>query len=250
LDLEDGRVYYYFTLIVLSLVVTAVRGMRRSRTARALIGARDNDQAAQSFGINLVRTRLTAFAASGLIAALAGALFAFHQHGVPAIAYAPEVSVRMFLISVIGGLGAVSAPLFGIFFFEGVLSLFALPPEFAFLATGGGGLIIVLLAPGGLAQVFFNGRDAILRSIARRNRIVVPSLLADVAAASTSLAARSAIAPKLRPGGGSAFVPERYGLNDQWGLRTGDGGVREPEEEALGIGDVRGAEADKEEVIG
>ncbi|MGH2812689.1 MAG: ABC transporter permease subunit, partial [Actinomycetota bacterium] len=250
LDLENGRVYYYFTLAVLSLVFVAVMGIRRSRTARALIGARDNEQAAQSFGINLVRSRLTAFAASGLIAALAGSLFAFHQHGVPAIAYAPEVSVRMFLISVIGGLGAVSAPLFGIFFFEGVLSLFSPSPAVAFLATGGGGLAILLLAPGGLAQVAFNLRDAILRSIARRNRIVVPSLLADVTAVSRVAATRSPIAPKLRSGGGSAFVPKRYELQDQWGLTASDGDLSKPEEEALGVGDVRSAEADEEEVVG
>ena len=221
LDMEDDRTFYYFTLVVLIFVVTAVVGLRRSRMARALIAARDNEQAAQSFGINLLTARLTAFAVSGLIAALAGALFAFHQHGVRAISYAPEVSVRMFLIAVIGGLGGVWAPLVGVTLFEGVLTIVTTNPVVTFLATGGGGLAVLLLAPGGLAQVIVNMRDSILRSIARRSRIVVPSLLADVDP--TLETPRVPIAPKLKPGGGGAFVPRRYEVGGQWALDGEDG---------------------------
>jgi branched-chain amino acid transport system permease protein len=237
-DLEDQRVFYYSTLALLALVVTAVAGLRRSRTARALIAARDNEEAAQSFGINLVGSRLIAFAISGFIAALAGALFAFHQHGVQAIAFAPEVSVRMFLITVIGGLGAVSAPLIGVALFHGVLTLISTNPLVGFLATGGGGLLLLLVAPGGLAQMIFDVRDTILRSIARRQRIVVPSLLADVKVDAGVIRERHPIAPKARPGGGAAFVPRRYEVAGQWALsgkaQQPDGEDAAREEEDVG----------------
>lgn len=62
---QDERVFYYLTLLVLGLVTVAVVGIRRSRTARALIASRDNDRAAQAFGIDLVRARLETFAVSG-----------------------------------------------------------------------------------------------------------------------------------------------------------------------------------------
>ena len=216
IDFDHHRVFYYFTLAVLILVVLGVLGLRRSRMARALIAARDNEHAAQSFGINLVRSRLVAFGISGFIAALAGALFAFHLHGVQAVAYAPEVSVRMFLITLIGGLGAVSAPIIGAVLFEGILALISTSPIVAFLATGGGGLLLLLISPGGLAQLIFNTRDTILRSIARRHRILVPSLVADVKADADMSHERHPIAPKQRPGGGSAFVPRRYAVAGQW----------------------------------
>jgi len=217
-DFDHQRIFYYFTLSVLILVVLGVLGLRKSRTARALIAARDNEQAAQSFGINLVRSRLVAFALSGFIAALAGSLFAFHQHGVQSVAYAPEVSVRMFLITIIGGLGAVSAPLIGVVLFEGVLTLISTNPVVGFLATGGGGLLLLLISPGGLAQLLFNARDTVLRSIARRQNILVPSLVADLKLDGEVGHERHPIAPKQRPGGGSAFVPRRYSVGGQWAI--------------------------------
>ena len=70
-----------------------------------------------------------------------------------------------------------------------------------------------------------NMRDSILRSIARRSRIVVPSLLADVDP--TLETPRVPIAPKLKPGGGGAFVPRRYEVGGQWAL-DGEDGEKEP----------------------
>jgi hypothetical protein len=48
------------------------------------------------------------------------------------------------------------------------------------LASGVGVLLLLWLLPGGLAQVFYSTRDAMLRAIAHRRGIVVPSLVADV----------------------------------------------------------------------
>ena len=229
MSLEDQRVYYYLCLVVLALVVVAVVGLRRSRTARALIAARDNDQAAQSFGINLVRLRLSAFAISGFFAALAGGLFAFHQHAVSATAFAPEVSVTMFVMAVIGGLGSVAGPLIGTAFYT-ILKIFSVSPLIEFFATGAGGLLILLFIPGGLSQLVYGIRDSILRRVASRHRIVVPSLVADTAASAEG--ARAPILPKRGAAGGEAFVPVRYRLEDQWLLGAtkiddgSDGGQR------------------------
>ena len=56
-----------------------VRGLRRSRTGRVLIGVRENERAAQAYGVNVTSAKLTAFAVSGFLAAFAGALFVHHQ---------------------------------------------------------------------------------------------------------------------------------------------------------------------------
>ena len=176
LDASNETVFYYLALAVLGLCVLAVVGMRRSRTARALIACRDNDRAAQSFGINLVRARLETFAVSGLLAALAGGLFAYQQGGVSSGNFGPEVSLTLFLMVVIGGLGSIAGPLLGAFLVGG-LTIFMPTYVGAFSAA----LVLVILgfAPGGLTQAAFAGRDAMLRRIAVRHRIRVPSLLAD-----------------------------------------------------------------------
>lgn len=176
LDGANETVFYYLALAMLALVTVAVVGMRRSRTARALIACRDNDRAAQSFGINLVRARLETFAVSGLFAAFAGGLFAYQQGGVAAGDFAPDMSLTMFLMVVIGGLGSIAGPMLGAFLVGG-LTIFL--PGYVGVFSAALVLVILSAAPGGLSQLVFSIRDALLRRIAVRNRIRVPSLLAD-----------------------------------------------------------------------
>jgi branched-chain amino acid transport system permease protein len=216
LDLEDQRVFYYLVLLVLVATVLAVAGLRRSRTARALLAARDNEPAAQAFGISVLRARLQAFALSGFLAAFAGGLFAYQQAGVRADSFSVEQSLLVFTYTVIGGLGSLGGPLLG-FALLVVLSLVVTAPTIADLVNGLGGVLLLLLAPGGLAQVALDVRDALLRRIAARNGIAVPGLGSRDRVTGDGPAP---ITPKVRPGGGEVFVPQRYALDDQWALAT------------------------------
>lgn len=211
---DDQRVFYYLCLAVTLGVTLAVLGMRRSHTARGLIAARDNEQLAQSFGINLTRARVGAFAISGAISALAGGLLAYQQQGVPAAAFGVPLSRTIFLYAIIGGLGSVAGPIIG-FVYYAVPLLLTLPGLVLLLLAGPAGLLLLLLAPGGIGQLLFDARDNWLRKVARRQRIRVPSLLADTAAEEEEPAP---LAPKARPGGGTAFVPIRYHLPAQWAV--------------------------------
>lgn len=216
LDLEDQRVFYYLALGVLVATCVAVAGLRRSRTARVLLGARDNEPAAQAFGISVLGARLQAFALSGFLAAFAGGLFAYQQAGVRADSFSVEQSLIVFVFTVIGGLGALGGPLLG-FTLLVLLSLLVTSPTVTTLVVGLGGVALLLLAPGGLAQVALGARDALLRRIAARHDIAVPGLGERDRLAHEDAAP---ITPKVRPGGGVVFVPQRYALEDQWALST------------------------------
>ena len=214
LDLDDQRPFYYFALVFLVLATAVVVGLRRSRTARALIAARENEPAAQSFGINLLRARLGAFAVSGFLAAVAGGLFAYSQNGINLSSYGADQSIKMFLMVVIGGLGSVAGPLIGAVYI-GFADIFAKDlPLFSTGATGLLSIVLLLFAPGGLGDVAFRIRDAMLRRVADRYRIDVPSLVADRA----ERGSRAGIAPKIRPGGGTVFIPRRYSAVGQWSV--------------------------------
>lgn len=209
LDLSGARAFYYFAVAVLALAVASVISMRRSRTARALIAARDNPAAAQSFGIDLTRARLGAFAVSGFLAAVAGALLAYQEGGVRALAFTPERSIGLFTFAVIGGLGSVSGPLLG-FALAGLLSLLSASQLIVGLSTGMGGLVLLLLLPGGLAQLVTTLRDGWLRRVARRHRLDVPGLLGRA----RDTDARAPIVPPRA----DAVPGPRYDLDDQWAL--------------------------------
>ena len=180
-DIESETRFYFLCLIVLGLVLVVVRGVRRSRTGRVLIAIRENDSAARSFGINTTRTNLACFALSGFIAAVAGVLLVHQQTGLQVGAgnlYLPEESLRVFSMVVIGGLGSLPGVLLGAAYIWG--TEYFLPGQWSFLATGAGLLLVLMVLPGGLGAVLYDTRDWLLRQIAKRRGLVVPSLVADV----------------------------------------------------------------------
>lgn len=173
----DERAFYYLCVVVLAVSVMAATSLRRTRTGRVLIAMRDNERTAQSFGINLVRVRLATFAISGAMAAVAGFLFAAHQYTVRASSFGADVSIRIFLVAIIGGLGSVSGVLLGATYF-GIASILIGGVAGQLLASSLGVLLVLIFFPGGLGALAYRGRDAWLRRIALRYRIFVPSLLA------------------------------------------------------------------------
>jgi branched-chain amino acid transport system permease protein len=180
-DIETETRFYFLCLIVLGLAIIVVRGVRRSRTGRVLIAIRENDSAARSFGVHTTRTNLACFALSGFLAAVAGVLLVHQQTGLQVGAgnlYLPQESLRVFSMVVIGGLGSLPGVLLGAAYVWG--TQYFLPGQWTFLATGAGLLLILLVLPGGLGAVLYDVRDWLLRQVAKRRGLVVPSLVADV----------------------------------------------------------------------
>ena len=207
IDTEDERAFYYVCVAGLVAAVLVAQGLRKTRTGRVLIAMRDNERAAQSFSINLVRTRLATFAISGFLAGFAGVLYAHHQHGVTQSAFAPEQSIQMFLMAVIGGLGSVTGALLGAIYL-GTVNLVIGGTAGRLLASGAGVLAVLLFYPGGLGAALYSARDAWLRRIAIRDRIFVPSLVGDFRVLDGE---RVAIAPREEPVTVTYRVPSRIG---------------------------------------
>jgi branched-chain amino acid transport system permease protein len=178
IEMTSETAMFYGCLAVLALALVMVVGLRRSRTGRVLIAIRENERAARAYGVNATRTSLAAFALSGFLAAVAGALYVQQQTGLNAAPYLPQRSLELFTMVVIGGLGSLPGALLGATYVHGVD--FFLPAEWQFLATGAGLLLVLLLFPSGLGGVLADVRDTALRKVAARRGLVVPSLLADV----------------------------------------------------------------------
>jgi branched-chain amino acid transport system permease protein len=188
LDLENDRTFYFVCLSFLLVAMLAALAFRRNRSGRVLIAARDNQRAAPAYAVNLVRTRLAAFAVSGGIAGLAGVLLVYAQHNVIPGSYDVLGSITLFLAVVIGGLtsvpfavvGAISFEAFVLFgprLYQGLGSTFA--AVVPLLLTGPLLVVDLYFYPGGSAEAGFQTRDRFLRWVARRHDVLVPSLVAD-----------------------------------------------------------------------
>jgi branched-chain amino acid transport system permease protein len=178
LPLDKDWQMYFLCLAALVLCIYTAQRLRRTRTGRALLATRDNFQAAQSVAIETTRVKLAGFAISGAFAGLAGSLYVLHQFGFKTDSFGPEVSVRLFSMVVIGGLGSVPGAVLGAVYVRG--TEFYLSGGYALIASGGGLMLLLLLLPGGLGELVYRIRDTLLRRVANRRGLVVPSLVADV----------------------------------------------------------------------
>jgi branched-chain amino acid transport system permease protein len=171
--------------------------MRRTRAGRVIIGVRDNTRGAQGYGINVSRTRIVAFTISGFWAALAGALFVYQQGALDQVSFDPTVSILLMTIVVIGGVTSLPGAVLGATYL-GVLKYGGFGPNVQALATGFGVLILLMVAPGGVAQGFYAVRDNALRVVARRRGLLVSSLIEDRRVA-TLEEARAGVVRDLHP---------------------------------------------------
>lgn len=174
-NLADQRTYYYLCLAILVAAVLIVSQLRRSGVGRTIIAVRDNDRAAASFSVSPARAKLMAFAMSGGLAALGGALLGGLQVQYSASAFPVEESLRVVAMVIIGGLSSVSGAVLGAVYVLGVPALIQDSAAVRLLTSGIGLLLLLLFQPAGLIRLVHRARDWIVeRFEERRGAPAVP----------------------------------------------------------------------------
>ncbi|MDQ1373005.1 MAG: branched-chain amino acid transport system permease protein, partial [Actinomycetota bacterium] len=136
------------------------RNLANSRTGRGFFALRENEKAAATLGVRLTRYKLLAFAVSGGIAALGGALYASSLGLVRAADYEAPFSLTLIAIVIVGGLGSPYGAVFGALVIRGIPDLVKF--NNLWIVPIGSGillLVVVVRARGGIAGLF-----AILRT--------------------------------------------------------------------------------------
>jgi ABC-type branched-subunit amino acid transport system permease subunit len=105
--------YYYLILALIVLCIFANVRLRDSRLGRAWIAIREDEIAASSSGINLVKTKLFAFAAGAFFAGIAGVYHAAKLGTVASSDFNATDSFVYLAMVVIGGLGSIPGVILG-----------------------------------------------------------------------------------------------------------------------------------------
>jgi branched-chain amino acid transport system permease protein len=177
-DLNDNYEMYLTCLVLLALTVLVTSGLRKARAGRVLIAAENNERAAQSASVPTTSVRLAGFAVSGVIAGVAGALDVLLLNALNPGSFPSVDSITVFSYSVIGGLGSVAGVFSGVLVMKYLESITALG-TFHEAISGIAVLVVLALIPGGIGQILYSLRDRVLRMVAERRGILVPSLVAD-----------------------------------------------------------------------
>lgn len=161
-DLQYAYVCIAFLIIFLVLDVLFA-GSKAGRAVRAL---RDDERVAASWGINVTGYKLLAFVLSGLLASVAGGLFASIEQIVAPADFQFQLSITFLLMTVVGGAGNRWGVVQGGILFAVLANLleaantnFPFPP-FSFITASAEPLIaavllllVLTLYPGGIAQI-------------------------------------------------------------------------------------------------
>ena len=165
LDLEDERIMLWFSLALLAVCIALARGVRRSRSGRLLIAARDNRKAAEAASVSSRWATLQGFVLSGAMAGLAGGLHVLLLRGARQGSYQVVQSVEVFSGATIGGLGSLGGAIVGTAGLRGAQDLDA---TIRLVGAGVGVLIVLWLVPAGLAGLAAVLRDRLARRVAAR----------------------------------------------------------------------------------
>jgi len=162
-SMTQNHFLYYLTwgigLVGFVVAWLIVRG-RFGRTFRAV---RDSEVAAASAGIGLARTKILAFAISGVYAGVAGSLLAIQDEIVNPLSFTFLLSILILVGTVVGGLGSLPGMVLGALFVQYLPDLSTRVssaqgvPDFVYgaaiilvmilLPTGAGGLLRRLARP-------------------------------------------------------------------------------------------------------
>jgi ABC-type branched-subunit amino acid transport system ATPase component/ABC-type branched-subunit amino acid transport system permease subunit len=99
---------YWSALAVLTVVALAASSLRRSTPGRLMVAVRDDERAAAAYGVAPLTVKLGALGVSGAIAGVAGVLWANAWQTVTPSQFAPELSMTLLALPVVGGVGSVA----------------------------------------------------------------------------------------------------------------------------------------------
>jgi branched-chain amino acid transport system permease protein len=105
--------FYYISLFILILTIFVVRRLEYSKIGRSWKAVRENEIAAQSMGIHLVRTKLTAFAVGASFSGMMGVVFAAKQTFVDPTSFTLLESITILVMVLLGGMGSVPGVILG-----------------------------------------------------------------------------------------------------------------------------------------
>ena len=142
---------YYVGLVQMVLMYLGLAFLLRSLFDRVLEGIRVNEHRMQAIGFNTYRYKLAAFVIAGMLAGVAGHMWAMHRGFVNPELVGWHRSAEALLMLLMGGLHTLHGPILGALAFTGLGEVAQMLTERKLLVEGLVILFVVLVLPKGLS---------------------------------------------------------------------------------------------------
>ena len=148
--IEGSIAWYYVSLAALGLTLLVCWRIVHSWMGRCLAAIRLNDELGDTLGINVFRYKLAAFVAANVLASFAGGLYAYYLGSLEPGFLSIDQSLGIIAMVLLGGRGAVAAPVLGAIMLTALPHLIHFSAEVRSIVYGAILIFTILVMPQGL----------------------------------------------------------------------------------------------------
>lgn len=151
MNLAGSTIYIYYimvALVVFTILITM--RLRNSRIGRAWIALREDEIACVAMGIDMARTKLSAYALGAFWAGMVGVLFAAKTTFINPASFTFMESAIILSIVVLGGMGSILGVILGAFILILLPEYLRAFSEYRMLAFGAAMVLMMIFRPQGI----------------------------------------------------------------------------------------------------
>ena len=151
LSLADSTVYIYYIMIgMVIFTILVTNRLKNSRIGRAWIALREDEIACVAMGIDMARTKLSAYALGAFWAGMVGVLFASKTTFINPASFTFMESAIILSIVVLGGMGSILGGILGAFILILLPEYMRAFSEYRMLAFGAAMVLMMIFRPQGI----------------------------------------------------------------------------------------------------
>ncbi len=149
IDFNTPQAMYYVVIAGALLAAFITIRLRDSRLGRQWMAMREDEDVAEAMGINLITTKLMAFAIGAGFSGLSGAIFASRVGNIFPNSFGLLISLNVLAVIIVGGMGSIPGVVVGSFILVGMPEILREFAEYRLLMYGILLIVMMLTRPEG-----------------------------------------------------------------------------------------------------
>jgi branched-chain amino acid transport system permease protein len=159
--------YYYLILIIFAVIVGVSAYLTKSSTGLAMEAIRESQDAAEAIGVNIAATKIKVFVISAFMAGVVGAFYAHYMKILtPDGMFGQNLMTEFIAMSLFGGTGIISGPIFGAFFITILMESLKSLANYKLFIYAAILILVMIFLPGGV----LNSKSELAKGTAKLKR--------------------------------------------------------------------------------
>ena len=150
INMSSAMHYMYLILFGIALVAFVTQRLQYSRTGRAWMAMREDEDVAEAMGVYTLKYKLLAFAIGAAFAGLGGGIYASRNQFVGPEDFTLLVSINVLCLVIIGGMGSIPGVIVGALVLKGLPELLRELDAYRMLVFGALLIFMMIVRPEGL----------------------------------------------------------------------------------------------------